>query len=55
MVQRLANASMDVDALNDDLKRHAAHAQKVVRDTFSNNSVALAERIKTCFQQEAAT
>lgn len=54
MVQQLANASKDVDASINDLNRHAARAQKVVRNFFCNKTVAVAERLQTFFDWNAA-
>lgn len=47
MVQKLANVSKDVDTSIEDMNRHAALAQTVVRDTFPNKSVALADLLQT--------
>lgn len=54
MVQKLVNTSKDMDESIDDLNRHAADAETVVRDIFRNKAVPLAEHFQTCFRQEVA-
>lgn len=45
IVQRLANASKDDDALIDVLNLYAVYARKVIQDNFLNTSDALAQRL----------
>lgn len=50
-IQRLANASKNIDELIDDSNCRAAKAQKAVQSTFRNKFVALAEHLQTFFSK----
>lgn len=52
MVQRLANASKDVDTLVQVSNRHDVHAPKSLRATFCGKLAALAERLQVLFQHD---
>lgn len=54
MIQRLVKASKDGYASIDDLNRHLASDQKVVRDSFFQNFVSSAKRLQTIVHNEVA-